>query len=172
MKLFKNLKIKSGFSLIEILAVLFVVTTSLLGVVSLVTQNIQVQSINRNNLIASSLAQEGIELIRQTRDSNWRASVAFDTNLAPGSYRIDYRQNTPTLIGTASEAQLYLQNGFYINNNGGDTGLTPTIFTRQVFLDEPSGYLGSPLQVRVVVSWTDRGKPYNYELRTLLFDWR
>ncbi|MEI6835484.1 MAG: hypothetical protein WCK59_01575 [Candidatus Falkowbacteria bacterium] len=172
MKLFKKLQTKAGFSLIEILAVLFVVSTSLLGILSLINQNIQVQSINRNNLIASSLAQEGVELIRQTRDSNWRAGVAYGTNLGTGSYRIDYRQDAPTPVSTLSEAQIYLKNGFYVNNSGGETGLTPTIFYRQVFLNKPSGYLGAPLQVRVLISWTDRKHPYNYELRTLLFDWR
>ena len=172
MKIFKDLKLKSGFSLIEILAVLFVVSTSLLGVVSLITQNIQVQSINRNNLIASSLAQEGVELIRQVRDSNWRKNLPFDTDLAAGSYRIDYTQDKPIAINSVTDANIYLQSGFYINSSGGGPNLTPTVFSRQIFLDKPIGYAGSPLQVRTLISWTDRNHPYNYELRALLFDWK
>ena len=91
MILVPRIKLKKGFSLIEILVVFFIVSVSLLGVLSLLIQNIQVQSINKNNLIASSLSQEGVELIRQVRDSNWRDGLPFETSLADGSYQIDYQ---------------------------------------------------------------------------------
>lgn len=172
MKFFKGAQLKSGFSLIEILAVLFIVSMSMLGVVSLIIQNIQVQSINKNNLIASSLAQEGIELIRQTRDSNWRAGQNYDTNLDNGIYKIDYRLDRPVLSSNLLDAKIYLQNNFYINKIGSESDLTSTIFTRQIILDKPASYIGAPLQVRAIISWLDRNKPYNYELRTLLFDWK
>jgi len=171
MKLFKHHR--PGFSLIEILAVLFVVSMSLIGVVSLIVQNIQAQSINKNNLIASSLAQEGVEMIRQVRDSNWRSNIAFDTNLADGSYKIDYRQDKPAVITNSAEAKIFFKNGFYVNqipNNEPD--LTPTIFTREVVLEKQIDYIGAPLQVRVIISWMDRNKPYRYELRALLFNWK
>lgn len=177
MKLFKRLQLKPGFSLIEILAVFFIIATTLTGVVSLIIQNIQVQSINRNNLIASSLAQEGVELIRQTRDANWKAGNYYLTNLNDGSYIIDYRLNTPQLLSGSIDSKIYLQNGFYINATGGEVNLTPTIFNRQVILEKQTSYGGlpavdAPLQVRVLISWTDRQRPYNYELRALLFNWK
>ena len=133
MKIFKAVKLKPGFSLIEILAVLFVVSMSLLGVVSLIVQNIKVQSINRNNLIASSLAQEGVELIRQTRDANWRggSSIPFDRNLIDGTYISDYRQDIPIITNNVTDAKLYLNSsGFYVNNTG-EADLTETNFSRQ-----------------------------------------
>ena len=133
MKLFIKRQLKPGFSLIEILAVLFVVTTSMLTVVSLINQNIQVQSVNRNNLIASSLAQEGVELIRQTRDSNWRQSVPYDTDLADGTYKIDYRMDKPVLLSSDPGAIIYLKNGFYVNKIGNESDLTPTTFSRSIF---------------------------------------
>ena len=172
MKKCKFLQAKPGFSLIEILAVLFVISMALMGIVSLIIQNTQVQSINKNNLIASSLAQEGLELIRKTRDSNWRAGQPFDTNLSDGSYRMDYRLDTPVPIATFQDAKIYLSNGFYVNQNGTETELLPTIFSRQIIINRLTSYDGSPLQVRSLVWWTDRGHPYNYELRTLLFDWK
>jgi prepilin-type N-terminal cleavage/methylation domain-containing protein len=168
-------KKKSGFSLIEILAVLFIVSVALLGLVSLIVQNIQAQSINKNNLIAYNLAQEGIELIRQTRDSNWKNSLPYDTNLADGTYYMDYRMDKPE-IASLSSGKIYLLNvsGYlnYVNLQAGDSGAIPTIFTREIYLDKPVGYEGNPLQVRVLVTWSDRGHAYRYELRTLLFDWK
>lgn len=164
----KNNYNQSGFSLIEVLAVLFVVSIALLGLVSLIVQNIQVQSVNKNNLIAYNLAQEGIELIRQTRDSNWRAAAAFDKDLTTGIYYIDYRDSKPKQTGNGL---IYLYNGFYINSTGTESGAIPTIFTREIYLDKPV-YDGNPLQVRSLITWIDRGHPYRYELRTLLFNWR
>lgn len=169
MKLLK--KRQPGFSLIEILAVLFIVSMSMLGVVSLIIQNIQAQSINRNNLVASSLAQEGIELVRQTRDSNWRAGKFYSTDLDNGTYMIDYRSIKPMALDV-SGGKLYLQNGYYINQSGSDVGLTSTIFSRQIIIQKQTASIGSPLQIRSIVSWTDHQKPYNYELRTLIFDWK
>jgi len=165
----KNNYNQAGFSLIEVLAVLFIVSVALLGLVSLIIQNIQAQSVNKNNLIAYNLAQEGIELIRQTRDSNWRAGDAYDKDLAAGKYYIDYLDDKPTTIGNGL---IYLYNGYYINYSGTETGATPTIFTREIYLDKPADYDGAPLQVRALVTWIDRSHPYRYELRTLLFDWK
>lgn len=172
MKIVNRLKFKPGFSLMEILVVLFIVSTSLLSIVSLIIQNIQVQSINKNNLIASSLAQEGIELTRQVRDLNWRDSKDFDFSLTDGSYRLDYRTPVAASFSDTSKTKLYLKDGFYIHDGGAETGLTPTIFSRQIMIKKLDTYSGKPLQVRSIVSWVDHNHPYNYELQTLLFDWR
>jgi prepilin-type N-terminal cleavage/methylation domain len=166
----KHLKFKAGFSLMEILVVLFIVSTAMLGIVSLIIQNIQVQSINKNNLIASSLAQEGIELIRNVRDTNWKNGVDFDTNLSDGFYRTDYRGGIPVYDNSA--AKIYLKDGFYVHDNGGDTGLVPTIFNRQIAVVRLNTEIGKPLKVKSIISWTDHNHPYRYELQTLLYDWR
>lgn len=168
----KNIQHKSGFSLIEVLAVLFIVSVALLGVVSLIVQNIQAQSVNKNNLIAYNLAQEGIELIRQTRDSNWKTGDAYDKDLADGDYYMDYLMDKPLPVISSSNSQIYLHNGYYINIKGGESGAVPTIFYREIYLDKPAGYDGDPMQVRTLITWTDRNHPYRYELRTLLFDWK
>jgi prepilin-type N-terminal cleavage/methylation domain-containing protein len=169
MKIFKKLKFKPGFSLMEILAVLFIVSIALLGVLSLIIQNIQVQSVNKNNLIASSLSQEGIELIRQIRDNNWQNSLSFDTGLADGYYRIDYRSIVATPVSNISDYLLFIQNSFYVHNNGVGVGYMPTIFSRHIVITKLSDDV---LQVRSIVSWTDHKRPYRYELQTLLYDWR
>lgn len=176
--IFKRLKVKAGFSLIEVLAVLFIVSLTLLGVVSLIIQNIQVQSINKSNLIASSLAQEGIELIRHVRDDNWKNNQSFDMGLSDNSgteyyYTVDFNTGTATLITDSNQSKLFLNSeGFYVHNLGSAVSLTETIFSRQVAVVRLNSYPGSPLQVRSIVSWTDRTKPYRYELQALLFDWR
>ena len=104
----KNLKeilsyqAKAGFSLVEIMTVLFVVALGLVGVLSLMVQNIQSQNVNKGALIAYQLSQEGIELVRRTRDSNWQAGRAWNVNLAPGHYIVDYTDLIPRTITFSS----------------------------------------------------------------------
>lgn len=161
----------SGFTLMEVLTVLFVISIGLLGVVSLIVQNVQSQSFNKKNIIAYELAQESIELIRQTRDTNWRATSparAWDAGLASGDYYMDYRNDVPTLTATGQFQELYLdQNGYYIHdfsNTYPDSG-----FSRLVSINKIDN---SKMSVIAQVKWGDRGKTFSYVLETLLYNWR
>jgi prepilin-type N-terminal cleavage/methylation domain-containing protein len=170
----KNKKYQQpGFSIIEILAVLFIISLAMLGVVSLIIQNIQVQSINKNQLMAASLAQEGIELVRQIRDTNWLNGRNFASGLDNGNYVTDFNQENLIPTDSTIDTRLYLDaDGFYVLAG---TGLEPTIFKRQIFIERlpaTAEDLGEPLKVRSLVSWEVRDKPYRYELGTLLYDWR
>lgn len=172
MNLLTERKLKQGFSIMEILVVLFIVSVSLLGVLSLLVQNIQVQNINKNNLIASSLSQEGIELVRRVRDNNWENGRTFNYSLADGSYRIDFQTGQTYTTNNPEDFRLYLKDGLYVHKTLADGALPSTIFSRQIVVNRLNSYLGAPLQVRSIVSWRDHNRPYRYELQTLLYDWR
>ncbi|MDO8667516.1 MAG: hypothetical protein Q7K35_00250 [bacterium] len=80
-----------GISIVEVIVATMIITMGMIGVSSLVIQNIQVQYINKNVLIASGLAQEGLELVRNTRDLNWLTpSNGWDQDISASSYVIDY----------------------------------------------------------------------------------
>src|SRR3990172_140667 len=64
-----------GFTIIEVIIAISLVNIGLLAISSLVIQNIQTQDINREYIIASMLAQEGLELARNIRDNNWRNDI-------------------------------------------------------------------------------------------------
>ena len=162
------MKTKQAFTLVEILVVLFVVSIGLVGVLALIVQNIQSQSYNKNNLTANQLAQEGIELIRQVRDSNWKASVAFNTNLNPGDYYMDYRDTAPHPY-TGNPSLLILKqdsNGFYYHNLASPD--PASLFSRKLTLQAITSY---SFRVLARISWADHGRNYNYNLETILYDW-
>jgi len=70
-----------SFTLIEVVVAVFVLTIGVLAVFNVV-QNITVYSrISSSRLTAVYLAQEGIELVRNQRDSNWLAGDSWDSNL-------------------------------------------------------------------------------------------
>lgn len=60
-----------AFSLIEILIVIFVIAMGFMGVISMVKSFIVLNYANKNSLLAVVLAQNGMELTRNLRDTDW-----------------------------------------------------------------------------------------------------
>jgi len=175
----KILKNNSGFSLIELMAAVAIISTSMVAIFSLIIQNIQVQKINKDILIASMLAQEGVELVRSIRDENWLTEgddvwdgidELDDTFSIDINFNIDRNPDTPSDIG----ARLYLNaNDFYDHVNTG----APTQFYRLITIT-PSGTDtdgdGNDDSVSVAsnIQWISNGHPKNYIAEALLYDWR
>lgn len=67
----KYLKKSKGQGVLEVVIAISVIVVGLLSVLSLIFFNINTQDYNHKMLIASNLAREGIEIIRNIRDSNW-----------------------------------------------------------------------------------------------------
>lgn len=62
----------SGFAIIEILIWIFIFTLGLLSTYALVAQTINFNEYSKNSIIASNLAREGIEIVRNIRDNNYK----------------------------------------------------------------------------------------------------
>ena len=75
MKIFLKKQNKNGFSLIEIIFSIGIITVGLVSILSLFNYNIKNGIRNKNKLIAIYLAEEQIEVVRQLRDSNWRIDL-------------------------------------------------------------------------------------------------
>ena len=161
--------LKSGFSLVEIITILFIISLGLVGIMSLIIQNIQSQSYNKSNLIAYQLAQEGVELIRKVRDSNWREGVAYDDKLSPGAYLMDYEDTAPQLYISVDPEELILRQSagnMYIH----DTAIaTRTPFSRLITLQAIDDH---SFRVDSKISWVEHERNYVYDLEAILYDWR
>lgn len=159
----------AAFTLIEVIAVLFVISLGLLGVLSLIVQNIQSQSINKNTLIAYQLAQEGIELIRKTRDTNWNLGtwdLGFPGLSSSDNYYMSYTDDSPTKVSAADDIILKQDaEGFYYHGLDG----TASGFSRNIYLSRISQ---DNILVRVTVYWSDYARERSYVLETMLYDWR
>lgn len=176
MKIFKRKQCKRteepAFILVEIVVVLFIVSMGMLGVVSLLIQNIKGQDYNKNSIIANQLAQEGIELIRKTRDSNWKEEIDWLTGLSAGDYYMSYNDDVPQVLSNTSDAVLYF-NGRYQHASGGNSGNgSPSFFSRVIKLEHYPDGDGVALLVKSQVNWREHGQTRSYYLETLLYDWK
>ena len=165
----KIIKNNSGISILEVIVAIMIIAMGLVGVLSLVIQNVKAQYINKNVLIASGLAQEGLELARNIRDLNWLTPGNTYGNIASGAYTMDYRGLTS--VSTVSSiddpgARLYVDsNGFYTNTASGNT---PTNFYRLITVVNNTDYL----DVKCAIRWQDGTQNHNYTAETYLYDWR
>jgi hypothetical protein len=85
LKMFKFGK-KRGQGILEVVIAMSVIVMGLISIMSLVFFNINVQAYNHNMLVASNLAREGIEVVRNVRDSNWfNSEIDWDDSLFDGN---------------------------------------------------------------------------------------
>ncbi|MBN2854227.1 hypothetical protein JXK06_01690 [Patescibacteria group bacterium] len=166
---------KEAFSLIEIVIILFVISLGLIGILSLIIQNIQSQDYNKNNLIATQLSQEGIELIRRVRDSNFKQGFDFNFGLAENqdevfNYCFDYNDSAPTPTSLACSLR-FDGDGFYVHDSVGISSGFSRLIKVELVDDEDSLAVGVALKVISEVSWASRGGISSYTTETLLYDW-
>lgn len=153
----------NGFTLIEALISLVILTISL-GPALVLSSNISsTASIIQNNLIAANLSQEGVEVIRALRDANWYNGLSFDNGLTDGIYRIEWSSNA--LVALETNPPLKINNGLYNYSNGTDTPFRRTVTLTRISSEE--------LRIISDVTWTERGNRIrNVKAESHLFDWR
>ena len=157
------LKSSKGFTLIEALVSLVVLTVAL-GPALVLSSNISsTASIIQNNLVAANLSQEGLEVVRALRDANWYNGLSFDAGIPDGIYRVDW--NSIDLISLGGNPPLKITNGLYNYSSGTDTIFKRTITITKINSEE--------LRIVSEVAWTERGeRAKSVKAESHLFDWK
>lgn len=156
---------KNGFTLIEAMVALVLVTVALGPVFILATSSVNVSSRIEHNLIAANLAQEGIEVIRNIRDTNWLSGAAFDNNLPAGMWRVEWNTVGGGLLAVGSDPVLKKNNGLYNYSAG-----TDTVFRRTVTISKPNS---GELIVVSSITWVERGNiNRTVSAESHLFNWK
>ena len=146
---------KHGFSLIEVMISVFVLSLGLVAVSILMTSNIRSSENAKNQIIASQLAQEGIELVRNLKDNN----PTFTTDIASeNNYRIDYTSNYEAFKNSNDnddiKKKLYLDsNKFYSHDNSGQA----TRFFRKIKIDITTDGTLKTATATSYVTWNNSG---------------
>lgn len=178
---------RQGFSLIEVVLVTVIVATVFTALVSLYSSTIRFDSDSRNEIIASNLAQEGIEMIRNLRDEAILNSTDWDTWVGSiEDFDGGAMGNQIVWIDSSGNVQLTKDpsifdvcyqtiNSRYANTTGGNctTGsLRETIFQRYVSIDTSNA---NQITVKCVVEWKSNaigGITRNVSPEVVLTNWR
>ena len=150
-----------SFTLIEVLLSLFLIANGALGAFALLQRNLAFSSITSARLQASYLCQEGIEIIKNIRDTNWLERKNWSEGLGAGDWEADYNDQALT-----SFANRYLKTdgGFYNYDSGSNTK-----FIRKITIS-PDG--PDILKILVEVSWQERGRSHQVSAQANLYNWR
>ena len=156
-----------GFTLIETLVAITVLTLAVAGPFNALRGALVNSYIARDQLVATSLAQEGIEYIRSVRDANYLGGSSWLTGLGscmPGPCVID------TAFGTISGtvAPLHLSTGG-LYSQASSPGDKESIYTRTISITTLAG--GTEAKVTSSVSWMTRGVTYSTTLTENIRDW-
>lgn len=193
MKKFNKYSFKlAGFSLLETLVVMVLITVGLLAVLTLTVETLKSQQVNRNQLIARYLAQEGLELIKNVRDSNFKERMSgnavpwnqsFYTGGPPSCvfYTTQYNVFAPAYLATRSSSTPFTPDEYGVlgtatTSSSTDffvhaTGTPATIFSRGISVCPDNNDLSS-FTVVSSVTWYEKGDQYYYDLQTVLYDWK
>jgi len=159
----KKLNNQQGFSLIEVIIAIFVITIGIVAVVNLISSAIGSVAISESQVIATNLCQEGLEVVRNIRDSNWEKAESWNNGLSNGNYRIEYNSNA--LLALSDNPALKLNsNGYYQYSSGNDT-----LFHRKITINNINDH---ELDAISEVGWRQRGKSVNTRAKIKLYDWR
>ncbi len=158
----KSIKKKSaGFTLLEMIVATSILISGVLVVYASSAQLLAYTYNNQYRLVASYLAQEGVEVVRNIRDKNWvNGEEDWRTGLGTGDWQTQYDSSALSAY-SGSPLQLTLD-GFYNYETGDET-----IFTRKLTITHPSD---DSVKLVVEVSWPyDKGNPVQAE--SFLYNW-
>ena len=159
----------SGFSLIGVIVSIFIVSIGLMASLSLANISLKSSAVGEMRLIASGLAQEGVEIIRDIRrsNSNWIDWEWYGNNGAIATSTVqDYRvQYDNSSLLSFSETPLRIDNdGFYQYDSGNNTA-----FYRKMTLTKVSY---QEVKVLVEIKWQLKGNWYFLIVEDHLWNWK
>jgi type II secretory pathway pseudopilin PulG len=144
-----------GQGLIEVIVSIALIVIAILGALSLATYSIRAGTQSRERVQAALLAQEGIEIVKNIRDTNWIKGYSWNEGFPAASenfYKASYVDN---------------ETGWKIEI-GQETGIQG-IFTRSIKFPEVSN---DKITVRCEVSWTDNSGTHTVTAIDYITNWQ
>lgn len=177
----KELKRNKGFTLIETLVSLAILTTAVVGMIWVSGNGVSESLYSKNKIIANYLAQEGLEIVRNIRDGEVAGGAGWDgfldtlSSCSPSTgCTIDATPVVPAISiqeciaepGKICNKNFYLTpSGYYTHQVVGAS----TSFRRKVAV-APIG--GNEASVTVTVTWEQSGKTKTIVLSNYLSAWQ
>lgn len=153
---------KSGFSLIGVIVAVFILSIGMIGVLDLSQASLRAASLSQTRLIASGLAQEGIEMVRYMRRTQSDWSDWYDA-VSSGDYRVQY-DNSSLLPFSETPLKFNAASGLYQYDSGDNSQFYRKIGLTKISADE--------VKVVVEVKWQRGGAWRNLTAEDRLWNWK
>ena len=173
----KNNKLNTGFTLVETLVAISIFSVSILGMMSVLGSGIANTNYAKRKAVAIYLAQEGVEYVRNMRDTKVLSASGgnlwnqFESNFSSCSNENNacgFVKPLPFDIKTCSslsDCKLYINNGGYdTNSSGTDSG-----FVRKIWAEEITP--NKEIKIFSKVEWTQGSGNYSITFSENLFNW-
>jgi len=169
---------KKGFTLVEALIAMSVLMVGIFSGFVLVTRALYNAAVIQDRLTASFLAQEGVELVRQIRDTNFikildNESINWRDGLTDGTYIVEAKireGNSINLVPVEEGAEipnLLYDDSFdqkIYNHSLGER----TVFNREIKI---STITDDQMMVEVIMNWRTRNIDFDLTVEDRLFNW-
>lgn len=182
----KKQRLCAGFTLVETIIAIFILTIGILTIYGVFFDMSRQAKNQSNSLIASYLAQEGIEIVKNMRDTNWITNYAgywlegIDNGSCLGgcNFEADFKTGTPYQI---IELRPYGTDGNFLNIDDSNVysynpDYPETIFKRKITITGPlkvysSDDYFSSLKVSALVMWNYKGDDYSVQMEEFIYNW-
>lgn len=159
---------KKGFTLVESLIAIFIVAVGLVGVFVLISSAAGNMGLVSNKLIASYLAQEGVEIVKNIRDNNFvkihKTGLGFWSDGLTGcasGCEADYADSALTpIVGGERFLKIELGYNYILGDN--------SIFKRKIII-APAG--ADAFDVAVEVFWQEKTQVRQISVNAKLYKW-
>jgi type II secretory pathway pseudopilin PulG len=192
---------QAGQSIVEVIIAIAIVSTALAAALTVTTAALNAQTENEGWMIGTNLAREGVEVVRNLRDSNWLADRDFDDGLwgeegdnsaivvfdpATGDWVLDFQPESLNSENTRVWRYASGHLGTYVQAVDQPANTVPTRYYRliqvsEICSDHTPMALGATcpltnpmvgLRVRSRVSWQSSSRDRETEIVQDIYDWR
>lgn len=193
---------RHGQGLLETTIAIAILTTGVVAALSLSASNVSLTQQATSRFIAANLAREGIEVVRNIRDTNWLAGGAYDVGLpstadfsfapvfdqATGAWTLAYGPDCIGVPACEVGTQVYIQNNQYIQTGTAAQVGQKTIFQRIMYVfricrdasgnevNQTSACSGSDTEtgkyVSANVQWKDQRGAQFFSIQEKLYNWK
>ena len=152
-----------GFTLIELLIAISVISVGIAGALVSIQQSIPALDYANSRFAASLLAQEGVEIIKNIRDTNLLHDIAWNDSLSiDGDYEVEY---TIPHISIYTDSYLVKNEHSFYNYTSGDN----TKFKRKIQITNISS---DRIELEIIVYWRKKGGgEHEFILKQHIYNW-
>lgn len=162
-----NKRKQSGFTISESVIAVMLIVVSLVSILTLINRANGFMVVAFNRLAATNLGQEAIEIVRNTRDSNWINGQTWNGGLIGNcggqEMKIDYL-NGLSCIESEEDPYLLFDGNLGYNHNEGQI----SIYKRIVRITPLSNH---ELKIEAIVSWNSRNTDFEVVVEDHLYNW-